>query len=120
MKVLVKIPELKKATFDKWAEEIITNYEIKTVTPLDVLTKDIADFFNKLFKNYEVSSYGTRPDGIFPFSVNRTDRKPGYADEAFYEELFIVENHLRWTYTSILTKLFRDKECPFDSVECPY
>jgi hypothetical protein len=120
MTKIKKIPELKKATFEKWADEIIAKYDIKTTTPLENITNDVGIYFNNLFKNYQISSHGIRPDGIFPFSIKRIDRKPSYADEEFFDEMFVVENHLRWTYTIILTKLFRDKECPFDSIECPY
>ncbi len=120
MTEIEKIPELKKETFDKWADEIIAEYKIKTDTNLEIITDNVATFFNKLFKNYQISFTDLHPDGIFPFAINKTDRKPGYADEEFYDEVFKVENHLRWTYTIILTKLYRDKECPFDTVDCPY
>ncbi|MHA1504484.1 MAG: hypothetical protein ACTSPT_04745 [Candidatus Heimdallarchaeota archaeon] len=120
MPELEKIPDLKKATFDKWADEIIAKYKIKDDTNLEIITDDVAKFFDKLFKNYQISFTDLHPDGIFPFAINKTDRKPGYADEEFYDELFKVENHLRWTYTIVLTKLYRDKECPFDTIDCPY
>ena len=120
MKQIEKIPELLKPTFDKWAAEIITKYKIKETETLENITEYVAEFFDKLFKNYQISFTDLHPDGIFPFAINRLDRKPSYADEEFYDELFKVENHLRWTYTSVLTKLYREKECPFDQTECPY
>ena len=120
MNPITKIPELKKETFDNWADQIIEKYNIRDTETLENITNNVAEFFNELFKNYRISFIDLHPDGIFPFAINRTDRKPGYADEEFYDELFKVENHLRWTYTSVLTKLYREKECPFDQAECPY
>ncbi|NHJ05112.1 MAG: hypothetical protein EAX90_09825 [Candidatus Heimdallarchaeota archaeon] len=120
MKVLTKIPELKKETFDNWADEIIKKFQIKETETLENITEYVAEFFDKLFVNYQISFADLHPNGIFPFAINRLDKKPTYADEEFYDELFKVENHLRWTYTSVLTKLYREKECPFDKAECPY
>ncbi len=120
MSEITEIPELKKEIFDKWADEILSSYNISDNETLENITHYVAEFFNKLFKNYQISFADLHPDGIFPFAINRLDKKPSYADEEFYEELFKVENHLRWTYTSVLTKLYRERECPFDTVECPY
>ncbi|NHJ46993.1 MAG: hypothetical protein FK733_04315 [Asgard group archaeon] len=120
MKELTIIPELKKEQFDKWADEIIKEFKVKQDESLENITEYIAEFFDSLFKNYQISFTDIHPDGIFPFAINRLDKKPGYADEQFYDELFKVENHLRWTYSQVLTKLYRDKECPYDSAECPY
>ena len=120
MDAITKIPELKKAQFDKWADEIIKEYKIDSETTLENITESVAEFFDHLFKNYQISFTDLHPDGIFPFNINRIDKKPSYADEEFYDELFKVENHIRWTYTSVLTKLYREQECPFDTLECPY
>jgi len=120
LKKITKIPELKKKTFDKWADEIIEKYSIKESETLENITEYVAQFFDNLFVNYKISFVDLHPDGIFPFAIGRIDKKPGYADEEFYDELFKVENHLRWTYTFVLTKLFREKDCPFDQTECPY
>ena len=117
---LSKIPELKKELFEKWADQIISIYKIKESETLENITEYVAEFFDKLFTNYQISFSDLHPDGIFPFAINRLDKKPQYADEEFYDELFKVENHIRWTYTFVLTKLYRDKECPFDTAECPY
>lgn len=120
MNAIKEIPELKKARFDEWAEEIIKQYQIKEDETLENISQYIAEFFDKLFENYQVSFVDLHPDGIFPFAINHLDKKPGYADEEFYDELFKVENHIRWTYTLVLTLLYREKECPFDTLECPY
>ncbi len=117
---ITKIPELKKKQFSKWADEIIKQYKISEEETLENITEYVAEFFDKTFKNYQISFTDLHPDGIFPFAINRLDKKPGYADEQFYDELFKVENHIRWTYTYVLTKLFREKECPFDTADCPY
>jgi hypothetical protein len=117
---ITKIPELKKEQFNKWADDIIKHFNISEEETLENITEYVAEFFDKLFKNYQISFTDLHPDGIFPFAINRVDKKPEYADEQFYDELFKVENHLRWTYTQVLTKLYREKECPFDTAECPY
>ncbi|MBK5113609.1 MAG: hypothetical protein KGD59_10645 [Candidatus Heimdallarchaeota archaeon] len=120
MKAIIDIPKLKKVQFEEWAKKILDQYEIKDNETLENITQYVAEFFDKLFKNYQVSFVDLHPDGIFPFAINRLDKKPGYADEEFYDELFKVENHIRWTYTQVLTLLYREKECPFDTAECPY
>ncbi|MFW9922627.1 MAG: hypothetical protein ACFFDW_04970 [Candidatus Thorarchaeota archaeon] len=120
MKSIKEIPELKKELFNKWADEILTKYKIKENETLENITEYVAEFFDELFTNYQISFTDLHPDGIFPFAINRLDRKPSYADEEFFDELFKVENHIRWTYTIVLTKLYREKECPFDQAECPY
>ena len=117
---MIKIPELKKELFDKWAEEIIKKYNIKGNETLENITGTVAEFFNSLFKNYQISFTDLHPEVVFPFAINRLDKKPVYADEEFYEELFKVENHIRWTYTMVLTKLYREIECPLNSTTCLY
>ena len=102
------------------SDEIIKQYNIKDDETLENITEYVAEFFDALFKNYQISFTDLHPDGIFPFAINRTDKKPGYADEEFYDELFKVENHMRWTYSQVLTNLYREKECIDDIAECPY
>ena len=120
LKSVKEIPKLEKKRFEKWAGEIIEKYFIKETETLENVTEYIAKFFDELFVNYKITFSDIHPDGIFPFAINRLDKKPGYADEEFFDELFVVENHLRWTYTMVLTKLFRERECPYDTAECPY
>jgi hypothetical protein len=120
MKAVKKIPALKKEHFQQWADQIIEEYKLTEKTSLEIIIEKVAVFFDALFKNYQISFTDTHPDGIFPFAINRLDRKPKYADEAFYDELFTVENHIHWTYVFVLSKLYKDKECPMDTAECPY
>jgi len=120
LKSLDRIPELHKDTFIKWAEEIIQTYQIKEDETLENITASVAEFFNRLFNNFEIAFSDLHPDGLFPFEITPKTKPQFYADEQFYDELFRVENHLRWTYTLVLKKLYREKECPFDTAECPY
>ncbi len=120
MNKLSTIPELKKELFEKWADQIIQDYKIKETETLENITEYVAEFFDKLFTNYQISFFDLHPDGIFPFTIDRLDKKPQYADEIYYNELFKVENHLRWTYSMVLSKLYRANECKDAIVECPY
>ncbi|MHA1212788.1 MAG: hypothetical protein ACTSSH_10035 [Candidatus Heimdallarchaeota archaeon] len=120
MDELTEIPELKKEQFEKWADEIIAGNSLNDKETLENITESVAEFFNKLFKNYQISFSDLHPDGIFPFAINRLDKKPSYADEEFYDEFYKVENHMRWTYSFVLTKLYRERECLDNTAECPF
>ena len=117
-----EIPELTKELFEKWADEIIRNNQLTSETALEVVLEKIAEFFNILFEDYEISFVDLHPDGIFPFSFEkRGGKKASYGDEKFWvDEVFKVENHLHWTYVYVLTKLNRNKECPNNTLDCPY
>jgi len=120
LKQLEKIPELRKELFEKWAEQIIQSYKIKDDETLENITESVAEFFDLLFKYYTIKFTDLHPNGIFPFEITPDSKPKFYADEDYFNELFKVENHLRWTYTILLQKLYREKECPFDTAECPY
>ncbi|MBD3190149.1 MAG: hypothetical protein GF308_05880 [Candidatus Heimdallarchaeota archaeon] len=122
MRSVKKIPKLKKEHFERWADEIIKQYSLTEDTSLADITESVAKFFDQYFENYEVSAMDPQTDGIFPFSFEKKGTKPPvYGDEKFWvDEVFEVENHIHWTYVTLLTKLNREKECPFDTAECPY
>lgn len=114
------IPELEKKQFEQWAQEIIKKYSLTDKATLENITQQVAVFFDDLFEDYQISFTDLHPDGIFPFAIENSKKKPGYADEQFFDELFKVENHIHWTYVSVLTKLYKTRQCPYNLAECPY
>jgi hypothetical protein len=114
------IPELTKETFDNWAKQIIEKNSLTTKSILENIAQSVADFFDELFVGYEISFTDLHPNKLFPFSIGKKGGKPIYGDEQFYDEFYKVQNHIYWTFVRVLEIIYQDRECPYDTLECPY
>jgi hypothetical protein len=108
---LKKPPKSDFANITNWSTKINGYFNIKQKTPILVVIKNIIQFFDMLFPDYEIYYQEFKDKNAFPLMIDRI----GDDSLAWATEIMRIRLNIYATHQSILEKLNRKSDYPKDS-----
>ena len=110
LKSFKKIPEPREQAFNYWVTKIMVHYKLRHDTPLEVIIRNIANFFNILFPDYSFTYFKPKNEKVYPITIDRKYESSGLWMLEIDSLLLMVYN----VHIIILKRLKRLNESPED------